>query len=299
MDIDSDFYGDEEVKSDLTRRVEQLDTQMWWDGRRAAAPVPQSRQQETPDTSHLHNAYDGVPHAWQLSETLDDFFSRLPPLTTIASPDTPWIYICNPHVVRKHKSDGQNQHSKGNENEGTEEEGSNLAVANEGGMERLHILSNFIRGALTMGGGSAAVMRDVENEKQAATGDILNLAWACKVRCGKWMIFCDPKIVNDTWEIVARATANNELGIAAKVAPCPDESLRYRERLICVYTKDFADRRDVGRVIRRLRELRLVEARGKTLYYKPDIFTYIGLDSGNPWGLRSSIYSSRDVFPST
>lgn len=84
------------------------------------------------------------------------------------------------------------------------------------------------------------------------------------------MIFCNPKDVNATWETVARATANNELGIAAKVAPYPEGGLLpERERLICVYTKDFRDRRDVGRVIQKLRELRLVESRGKRLYYKP------------------------------
>jgi hypothetical protein len=29
-----------------------------------------------------------------------------------------------------------------------------------------------------------------------------------------------------------------------------------------------------------------------------DIFTYIGIAYGNKWGLRASIYSSKDVFPS-
>lgn len=129
------------------------------------------------------------------------------------------------------------------------------------------------------------------------------------------MIFCDPNDVDVVWGTVARATANGELGIAAKVAPCPPEAIPGRERLICVYTRDFRDRQDVGRVIQRLRELRLVETTNKRLYYKPgmplpltpysicpslireDIFTYIGLASGNPWGLRASIYSSGDVFP--
>lgn len=82
------------------------------------------------------------------------------------------------------------------------------------------------------------------------------------------MIFCEPSKVNSVWETVARATANGELGIAAKVAPRPEAAPQARTRLICVYTKDFRDRRDVWRVLERLRELRLVEA-GKPLYYKP------------------------------
>lgn len=83
------------------------------------------------------------------------------------------------------------------------------------------------------------------------------------------MLFCSPAEVNDVWEMVAKATANNELGLAAKVAPKPvDESPR-KDRLICVYTADFRDRADVGRVLQKLRELRLVEARGRPIYYKP------------------------------
>lgn len=82
------------------------------------------------------------------------------------------------------------------------------------------------------------------------------------------MLFCDVSEVNEVWDIVAKATANNELGIAAKVAPRqPNGDLR-KERLICVYTKDFMDKIDIGRVAQRLRTLRLVEGK-KKIYYKP------------------------------
>jgi hypothetical protein len=83
------------------------------------------------------------------------------------------------------------------------------------------------------------------------------------------MLFCPPAEVNEVWEIVAKATANNELGIAAKVAPRPIEDDSRKDRLICVYTTDFTDRADIGRVLQKLRELRLVEARGRYIYYKP------------------------------
>lgn len=86
------------------------------------------------------------------------------------------------------------------------------------------------------------------------------------------MIFCEPSKVNAVWETVARATANGELGIAAKVAPRPEEAFQARTRLICVYTRDFRERRDVWRVLERLRELQLVET-GKPLYYKPGEYT--------------------------
>lgn len=83
------------------------------------------------------------------------------------------------------------------------------------------------------------------------------------------MLFCPPAEVNDVWDIIAKATANNELGIAAKVAPRPADDDFRKDRLVCVYTADFADKTDVGRVLQKLRELRLVEIRGRPIYYKP------------------------------
>ncbi|PKS07090.1 hypothetical protein jhhlp_005688 [Lomentospora prolificans] len=272
MDLDdSDFYGDDDTVADLKQRVKEFNTDRWWKDR-AMVPLQPTPSFTTPRSkTHLHNPYQGYNFAWQLTESLDDFFTRLPPATTDAEDKLPWIYICNPYVQRKPKAEAQSHASKGNEDEGPEEDGSNLSMANSGGMERLHLLTNFIQGALAIGGNVPAVLKDIENQKLQAMQDILNLAHACKVRCGKWMIFCDPSTVNEVWEKVARATANNELGIAAKVAPRPSEEFGRRERLTCVYTADFRDRRDVGRVLRRLKELGLVNSRDKPLYYKPGV----------------------------
>lgn len=84
----------------------------------------------------------------------------------------------------------------------------------------------------------------------------------------QWMLFCNVSEVNEVWDIVAKATANNELGIAAKVAPRHSNGDLRKERLICVYTKDFMDKIDIGRVAQRLRKLRLIES-NKKIYYKP------------------------------
>lgn len=80
------------------------------------------------------------------------------------------------------------------------------------------------------------------------------------------MLFCTVYELNEVWEIVAKATANNELGIGAKVAAKSNVDRRI-ERLICVYTADFSDMKDVIRVAERLKELGLLKK--KTLYYKP------------------------------
>lgn len=65
------------------------------------------------------------------------------------------------------------------------------------------------------------------------------------------------------WSKVARATANGELGIAAKISPREEPD---RQRLVCIYTRDFNDKDDVARVLKRLKELGLV--RQKQICYK-------------------------------
>jgi hypothetical protein len=79
------------------------------------------------------------------------------------------------------------------------------------------------------------------------------------------MLFVPPETVNEIWSTIALATANNELGTAAKVAPFADDDRK--ERVICIYTRDFRDREDVGRVVRRMRTLGVVDV-GKVVWYK-------------------------------
>lgn len=83
------------------------------------------------------------------------------------------------------------------------------------------------------------------------------------------MLFCPPSVVDELWEVVARATANNELGVAAKVAPRSELDDSKRDRPICIYTSDFSDKADVGRVLQRMRELRIADSSRRNIYYKP------------------------------
>jgi hypothetical protein len=123
------------------------------------------------------------------------------------------------------------------------------------------------------------------------------------------MLFCETHEVDAIWYTVANATASNELGRAAKVAPRGHEDRQ--SRLICIYTKDFTDMNDVARVLSKLRDLGLVSMRGKSIYYKCgrfpacctpgsysyylDAYTYLGLTSGNEYNIKASLYSSADI----
>lgn len=72
--------------------------------------------------------------------------------------------------------------------------------------------------------------------------------------------------INEVWSVVAHATANNELGVAAKVAP--DNGYTRSPRVICVYTKNFRDMQDVSRVVHKLKDLGLVTLAGRGIVYK-------------------------------
>lgn len=137
------------------------------------------------DQSRLHNPYDGIPYAYQLTETVDAFLTRLPPQTTDQSPHVPWIFICNPYIPRVDKRLSDSQLSKGNEDEAPGEEGSNLGLVTEGGMERLHLVTSFAEKARKSGKTASSAERDITKERKQATEDILNLAHAGKIRTGK------------------------------------------------------------------------------------------------------------------
>lgn len=137
------------------------------------------------EASHLHNPYSGISYAWQLTETIDHFLSRLPPATTDRTPEVPWIFVCNPYIPRVHKLESQSQFSKGNEDEAPEEEDSKTAIVAQGGLERLHLVSKFIEGMQRSGKAKSVIDNEIRKERRQAIDDILNLAHLAKVRTGK------------------------------------------------------------------------------------------------------------------
>ena len=127
--------------------------------------------------------------------------------------------------------------------------------------------------------------------------DILALARETGCTSGKWMLFPSPPDVNTTWSRVAHGTVAGELGYAAKVAT--DDGSQ-NARLICIYTPDFGDKEDVKRVLERILAMGLCNrngaiGEGKAIYYKADAYTYLELMRGNEFGLKTSLFSSREL----
>ena len=105
---------------------------------------------------------------------------------------------------------------------------------------------------------------------------------------GKWLIRVQCRYVTYCWNRVRQATEEGTLGIGAKVstdwgnANDPAAPGGWADHVICVYTYDWRDREDVGRVARCLGEIDAI--RRQTLFYKPDAMTYDGIYSGNTPG---------------
>jgi hypothetical protein len=104
---------------------------------------------------------------------------------------------------------------------------------------------------------------------------------------GKWLIFQEPGLVDESWKKVRNATVALNLGISAKVSTSkPNPESRDNRKVIYIYTKNWADETDVMRVRENLRTLGFTERIG----YKRNIETFAGEYAKK--GKRVTYYSS-------
>jgi hypothetical protein len=107
---------------------------------------------------------------------------------------------------------------------------------------------------------------------------------------GKWLVYRRSEKIDGVWEQIREATMNCKLGINAKVSTEFKRNNEGRQdHVICVYTYDFREKEDVGRVLEGLRELGIKER----LSYKTDQATLAGVYAST--GGRASLYSSDDL----
>lgn len=66
---------------------------------------------------------------------------------------------------------------------------------------------------------------------------------------------------------------------------------REGQHVICVYVSNYLDLEDVDELRRLLREEGGVRWK---IGFKPDVYTYLGIYAGNPWGIRPSRYHDVD-----
>lgn len=100
------------------------------------------------------------------------------------------------------------------------------------------------------------------------------------------------------WHAIRAAVQAGDLGHGASLEPPPGPWAAVDpERVVCVYTRDFRDVAEVTRVLEALAEIGAVRREvALGIGYKIDAYERLGIWWDNDYGLRESIYSSREVF---
>lgn len=135
---------------------------------------------------------------------------------------------------------------------------------------------------------------------KVTAADLASLAKRYNCVTGKWMVFVKSSEVDDAWSRVAHTVMCNPAGrfFTAKVSPRtrrlrvlagethtrPEEE--EEEHVICAYTRDFTNEKEVMEAREELRQLGFAQ----TLFYKADLYTHLGIYRDNPWGIRASVY---------
>ncbi|GAB1735386.1 hypothetical protein NU219Hw_g3020t1 [Hortaea werneckii] len=227
--------------------------------------------------SHSHKD----PAVWQSgAEDILTFLRRLPVEHALTNRVGPWLWVRDPGRARKERE-----------------------------VQKRTDLTSFIGGAnalLEAFKGQEAKIKSAMQDKAQATvtkklkphreqleDDLVKLAMETGTTSGKWMLFPSPDDLPRTWRLVAEATAAGKLGPVTKVAT-HDPSSTKDERVICVYTFDFTDIKDVHRVLNELAELGLCGPRDQRgIFYKADAWTYMDFKSDNSYKIKASFFSSR------
>ncbi|MCD6154974.1 MAG: DUF1917 domain-containing protein [Candidatus Verstraetearchaeota archaeon] len=102
---------------------------------------------------------------------------------------------------------------------------------------------------------------------------------------GKWLFYQSPIEASKTFRLIVEGISES-LAYSSKTNPWKER--RGKDKVIIVYTKNFLNFNEVMSVHDWLRS---IGVKG-TMYYKPDLFTYLEIYSGHK-SLKSYIYISR------
>jgi hypothetical protein len=229
-----------------------------------------------PNRNDPHNPFEGDESAKQLNESVADFLDRRPPKTTPLH-FSPWLWVANPYTSRRKKRADIG---------GFQDVGQELLASYD---ERRQELESEGKAKIT-------ITKILKPDREELEKSLIKAALKHNVTSGKWLLRSMPKTVNDVWFKVVAAVSKGELGSAAKVSTDKGEG-EEDVRVISIYTDDFSDKKDVKRVLLKLVELGLVNAKveAQGVYYKCDAWTHLDIMSGNKYALKASMYSSKDM----
>lgn len=132
---------------------------------------------------------------------------------------------------------------------------------------------------------------ELTQRRRPTAADVDALARRHAIRRGKWMCFPRSAAEADTaWSAVATAAAGGALACSqVKISSAAPSDASH---VICAYTEDYQCKEEVDAAAAALRAA-LPALRDGRLLYKSDIYTYLGLYSGNAFGLRPTLYEAR------
>ncbi|KAH8426824.1 uncharacterized protein LDX57_004555 [Aspergillus melleus] len=204
------------------------------------------------------------------NQSMSNLVASMPPSTANMHDTGPWIFVHNPHYRGPQPPNPSSFWVEASED-------------NMGGFGS----STPIR---RLGGSFSSA--ENHRTQQFMERSILDLARREGIKTGKWLFFMAPDRVDYVWNVIAQATERGELGPSSKVATNDGSG---KARMIAVYTYDFDDVADIRRVARKLVDLGLIKPYDRPIYYKTDAYTHLDINSGNAWGLKTSMYNSRDI----
>lgn len=238
------------------------------------------------DTEPAISTLPEWPHR-RRSETVEAFLTRLRPSSSHFSIHGPWLWMHNYNLNRSARTPHYDESLV---------KGLGFSLLDE-----YKAFEDKTRAAMP-DKAQATITRKLTPEKQKLEAALRKTAVDLNCVSGKWMLFPHVDDIDRIWRAVCKGVDDGKLGPTAKIATNGQDARSLREenlRLICVYTRDFSDQKDVRRVLDALIELGLVKRpaddAGNGIYYKCDAWTLWELGSGNDYKIKASMYGSKEM----
>jgi len=149
-----------------------------------------------------------------------------------------------------------------------------------------------------------------KKEAPQAVAKLLKIAEERGEVSGKWLLMAKgSENVDEMWRRVGISCGELKLGVAAKISPYGGNNGTGRAAVCCVYVENFTDRKELRRVCVEIRAvLGFDEGEGEgegekvekveecwNVGFKPDVFTRLGIESNNVWGLPATTHKEKEV----
>ncbi|KXA93320.1 hypothetical protein AKJ65_06415 [candidate division MSBL1 archaeon SCGC-AAA259E19] len=114
-------------------------------------------------------------------------------------------------------------------------------------------------------------------ELELTRENIDRIAATIGILSGKWLIYREEDKIVSTWNKIRNSVKKGKLGNTAKCSTKKKQRGKGGDYVICVYTLNYLNKKDVFRVRKNLRQIGVSEK----LYYKPDIYSILNIYSKN------------------